>query len=160
MIKKFYILLAILVLLIQFIRPNRNEGKVYTSSDITYAVEVPDDVKIILDKACNDCHSNFTNYDGLWYLNIQPIGWWINHHIEEGKQHLNFSDFNTYSIKKKAHKMEEIAEQVQEGEMPMESYTWMHSESKLTEEEKNILINWANKSYRQLKSSNESNQKK
>lgn len=149
--KKILTGLAVALVIIQFIRPGRNNGNAYSSNDITHAIDVPDEVRIVLDKACNDCHSDYTNYDGLWYMNIQPIGWWINHHIEEGKHHLNFSVFNTYSLKRKAHKLEEVAEQVEYGEMPMGSYSRIHKEAKLTDAEKKLLVDWAMKNHKELK---------
>lgn len=133
------VLIALVV--IQFIRPSRNSGETYGPNDITKTVEVPGEVKSILDKACNNCHSDHTNYP--WYTNIQPVGWWMAHHVDEGVHELNFSQFNTYKLRRKLRKLEEIAEQVKEGEMPMDSYTWTHSEAKLSDQEKEVLINWA-----------------
>ena len=157
MLKKIGIILVVFLIIVQLIRPGRNAGEIYTSSDISKATEVPDDIKVLLDKSCNDCHSNYTNYDGLWYMNIQPVGWWINHHIEEGKEHLNFSEFNTYSLKRKLHKLEEIAEQLEEHEMPLNSYLWMHSDAKLSNDERNQLISWANLSIKRLSETNQDN---
>jgi hypothetical protein len=133
-------LVAALVI-IQFIRPERNEGIVYTATHISAAVDVPEQVKSILERSCNDCHSNKTNYP--WYFNTQPLAWWLADHIEEGKSELNFSEFDGYRLKRKLHKLEEIAEQVKEGEMPMESYTWLHPAAELSEHDKEVLISWA-----------------
>src|ERR1700758_1613083 len=90
-----------LLIIIQFIRPSKNTGEVYTANDISHSVNVPADVKNILEKACNDCHSNNTVYP--WYTNVQPFGWWINHHVNEGIHELNFSEFNTYKLRRKLH---------------------------------------------------------
>jgi hypothetical protein len=139
--KKILLGLLIVVVILQFIRPANNDSSENTSDTLAAAIPVPTEVDQILKAACNDCHSNHTN--NMWYQNIQPIGWWINHHIKEGKQELNFSIFNTYSAKRKAHKMEEIAEQVEAGEMPMDSYTWMHWNAKLSAEQKKMLVDWA-----------------
>ena len=94
----------------------------------------------ILQTSCFDCHSNYTNYP--WYTNIQPIGWWLNHHVDEGKEELNFSEFESYSLKRKLHKLEEIKEMVEEGEMPLSSYTLIHGDTKLSPEQKEILYTW------------------
>ena len=102
---------------------------------------VPGDVKLILEKACNDCHTNNTEYP--WYSNVQPIDWWLNDHIADGKKHLNFDEYTNKSLRFQYHKMEEIAEEIKDGGMPLDSYTWMHSEAKLTEVEKSRLIEWA-----------------
>ena len=65
--------------------------------------------------------------------------------MKEGKQHLNFSKWNEYSLKKKAHKMEELYEEVEEGEMPLKSYSWTHSEANLTAEQINAVVIWSKK---------------
>ena len=134
--KKFlYVVLAILIL-IQFIRPERNLGKAETENTIFVNAEVG----TILQTSCFDCHSNYTNYP--WYTNIQPIGWWLNHHVDEGKEELNFSEFESYSLKRKLHKLEEIKEMAEEGEMPLSSYTLIHGDTKLSPEQKEILYTW------------------
>jgi hypothetical protein len=139
--KKILLIILVALIAIQFIRPARNVSEAKPVSDITMAYNVPLNVQQILDKACRDCHSDYTNYP--WYDNIQPVAWWMDHHVEEGKEELNFSQFNTYSAKKKAHKLEEVAEQVGNGEMPLNSYTWMHKSSRLNDEERKILISWS-----------------
>jgi hypothetical protein len=141
--------LLVILITIQFIRPAKNQGEASGPEDITNSVNVPADVKNILVTSCYDCHSNYTNH--MWYENIQPIGWWIANHINEGKRELNFSVFNTYKDKRKAHKFEEIGEMVSEDEMPMSSYTWIHRKAKLNDEQKRLLINWATMGYEQFK---------
>src|ERR1700757_3469315 len=135
--KVLYVIIGLLGI-IQFIRPSKNLGEVYTKNDISHSVDVPANVKNILEKSCNDCHSNNTHYP--WYTNVQPLGWWLNHHVKEGIEELNFSEFNAYKLRRKLHKLEEIAEQVKEGEMPLGTYTWMHGEAKLSTAEQQILI--------------------
>jgi hypothetical protein len=139
--KKIFWSIVILLVLIQFFRPSRNSGEVYGANDITKAANTPAEVKSILKKACNDCHSDHTDYP--WYANLQPVGWWLANHVNDGKRHLNFSQFNTYKLSRKIHKLEETAELVKEGEMPMSSYTWIHSAAKLSEAEKEMLVKWA-----------------
>lgn len=131
--------LAIL-LAIQFIRPERNEGEAVTEMDVTHFVDVPDNVMTILQNSCYDCHSNRTNYP--WYANINPVGWWLNNHVEEGKSELNFSDFAQYDIKRMDHKLEEAAEEVEEGHMPLPAYTWIHREAELSPEQVSLIKEW------------------
>lgn len=142
MLKKIIITLLVLLVIIQFIRPTKNQ-----SADENKAVatvyDVPNDVQSILQNACYDCHSNYTTYP--WYTNIQPIGWWMQNHVNEGKHHLNFSIFASYPAKKQKHKLEEIIELVAEKAMPLDSYTWMHKEAKLTDQQRTALTNWAKK---------------
>jgi hypothetical protein len=102
---------------------------------------IPGDVKTILVKACNDCHSNNTTYP--WYSQIQPVAWWLDDHIQEGKKHLNISEFASYRLRKQYHKMEEVEEMLADGAMPLESYTYIHKDAKLTKEEKDKVIAWS-----------------
>ena len=134
--KKFLFAVIAILILIQFIRPERNLGKAETENTIFVNAEVG----TILQTSCFDCHSNYTNYP--WYTNIQPIGWWLNHHVDEGKEELNFSEYESYSLKRKLHKLEEIKEMVEEGEMPLSSYTLIHGDTKLSPEQKEILYTW------------------
>ena len=141
MLKKILIGLAVVLVAIQFYRPAQNVSSGPASNNIGNTYAVPEDVKAILSKACNDCHSNNTAYP--WYASIQPVAAWLDHHIEEGKGELNFDEFLSYKPRKAHHKMEEVNEMVKEGEMPLESYTWIHKDAVLTEAEKLALANWS-----------------
>src|SRR5690606_36909495 len=85
-------------------------------------------------------HSNNTVYP--WYTNIQPIGWWMASHINEGKEELNFSTFGTYAKERADHKLEEIIEVLDEGTMPLQSYLWMHGDAAVTQEESQLITAW------------------
>lgn len=137
---KILLSLLIVVVLIQLIRPMPNLSD-DNSKSIATAYVVPDNIQKMIQRACADCHSNNTNYP--WYSKIQPVAWWLNHHIEEGKAELNFSTFATYSLKKQAHKLHEVVEMIEENEMPLSSYTLIHKEAILNEVGKNELKNWA-----------------
>ncbi len=132
--------LLVLLVVIQFIRPARNLGNDNTNH-IAVKYPIPDSVEQILKVACYDCHSNLTEYP--WYANIQPVTWWLQHHVNEGKEELNFSEFNTYRIFRQYHKMEEVIKMVDEGEMPLASYTLIHTDAKLSETQKQALEQWA-----------------
>lgn len=134
-------LLAGLVV-IQFIHPKRNRSEGPQANYIGNVFTVPDDVKGILKKACNDCHSNNTEYP--WYSKLQPVDWWMDKHVKDGKKELNFDEYTHKSLRYQYHKMEEVIEMVKEGEMPLDSYTWVHKDAKLTDDEKNKIYNWAN----------------
>jgi hypothetical protein len=133
--------LLIVLLIAQFFQPSKNNGTAFDKQDITHAVTTPPEVKNILQSACFDCHSNQTQYP--WYSMITPINWWLKNHIDEGKRELNFSTFSSYDIKRQAKKMAETAEEVEEGHMPLDSYTWMHKEAKLTDGQKKLVADWA-----------------
>jgi hypothetical protein len=141
MVKKLLYVLLIALVVIQFFRPQKNLAAGQQVNAIATKYPVPDSVKNILAKACNDCHTNNTQYP--WYSNIQPLAWWLKHHVDEGKQELNFDEFTTYKPRKADHKMEEVMEQVEHDEMPLSSYTWVHKDAKLSNAEKTLLMQWA-----------------
>lgn len=141
-LKKILIGFAMLFVAIQFYRPARNESSAAPdANDITMKYAVPANVQQILRDACYDCHSNNTHYP--WYNNIQPVASWMANHVEEAKSELNFNEFGKRRIALQNHKLEEIIDEVKEGEMPLSSYTWMHSEAKLSPEQRQAIINWA-----------------
>jgi Haem-binding domain len=141
MVKKIAIGLLVALVIIQFFRPARNISSEKSSNDITNKYAVPASVQEILKTSCYDCHSNNTVYP--WYANIQPVAWWLADHVKEGKKELDFSEFLTYSPKKAHHKLEEVNEMVKEGEMPLQSYTIIHQNAKLSEPQKLEIATWA-----------------
>ncbi|TPE46404.1 heme-binding domain-containing protein [Pontibacter mangrovi] len=136
------ILVGILVLLVlmQFIRIDKTNPPVEPSKEFAALVNPPADVALILKESCYDCHSNETLYP--WYSNVAPASWFLKSHIDEGREHLNFSVWGDYTAKKANHKLEECIEMVEEGEMPLTSYTLLHPEGKLTAQEKEKLLTW------------------
>jgi Haem-binding domain len=141
MIKKIFIFLLLVFIAIQFFHPKPNKASGEQSHFIGNVYAVPADVKSILEKACNDCHSNNTRYP--WYSNIQPVDWWLTNHINNGKKHLNLDEFTSLNLSRQYNKLGGIADEVKEGGMPLNSYTWIHKDAILTEAEKTTLINWA-----------------
>ncbi|QIP11801.1 heme-binding domain-containing protein [Spirosoma aureum] len=141
MLRKVLLGLLVILVVIQFIRPEKNQSTGVSPNDITTKYAVPANVQPVLKRACFDCHSNNTTYP--WYDNIQPVSWWLNNHIKEGKDELNFSEFASYSPKKARHKLEEVGEAVTEGWMPLDSYLWIHHEAALKPEEAKLIADWA-----------------
>lgn len=139
--KVFGWLLLITLVVIQLFRPSKNIQAGMAANHISSQFAIPGDVKIILEKACYDCHSNTTRYP--WYFNIQPVGIWMNNHVEEGKRGLNFSEYTDKRLRFQYHKMEDLIDEVKKEEMPLDSYTWIHKDAILTDTEKNKLMDWA-----------------
>ena len=139
-IKKIGILLLILLVIIQFFTIDKTTQPTDVSKDIIALTSANREISTILKTSCYDCHSNQPVYP--WYTNIAPLSWWIKHHIKEGSQHLNFSEWGTYSKKRKNHKLDECAEMLIENEMPLTSYTIIHKEATLNDNQKNHLLNW------------------
>jgi hypothetical protein len=140
--KKILLAVVAVLIVIQFIRPAKNISDDRTQ-DISTKYHVPLQVNSILQSACNDCHSNKTVYP--WYAEIQPLGWWLNDHVTEGKRELNLSTFTQLPIAVQNHKLEEVIEMVKEREMPLASYTYLglHAEANLTDEQRELIVRWA-----------------
>ena len=141
--KKIVFFLLIILLISQFFGPEKNDGDLATVAAFIEETNPPENVQKILETTCYDCHSAKTRYP--WYNNITPINYWLADHVKDGKKHLNFSAWNTYSLKKKEHKMDELHEEVAEKKMPLESYTYTHSEAKLTQEQIDAVVTWGKK---------------
>lgn len=128
------------LVVIQFFRIDKTNPPVDRQKDYLSSMEVPLEIAQILKTSCYDCHSDEAIYP--WYSNVAPVSWMLKHHINEGREHVNFSTWMDYSEKKKISIHEEITEVLEEGEMPMLSYTLIHSDAKLSESSKAALISW------------------
>ncbi len=142
-IKKILLLLLIVFVLAQFFGPEKNQGDIATTDTFMEETNPPDEVVLILKQACFDCHSDFTRYP--WYNYITPVNFWLDGHIDHGKEELNFSEWNSYSVKRKDHKMEEVIEMVIKKEMPLPSYTWTHKDAMLSDTQVQSVKEWAEK---------------
>lgn len=140
-IKKILWLLLIVFLIAQFFGPDKNEGDLASIDAFLEETNPPEDVKLILKETCYDCHSDFTRYP--WYNNITPVNYWLNSHINHGKGHFNVSKWVGNSTKRKDHKFEELIEMVEAKEMPLNSYTWTHTEAKLSDAQIKAVVDWA-----------------
>ena len=141
-VKKIAIVLLIVLIGMQFYRPEKNKAEGDYVAAFEAETQPSVEVKQILKTACYDCHSANTEYP--WYDNIAPVSYWLADHIEDGKRHLNFSDWENYDSKKKDHKLEEVIEEVKEGKMPLNEYTWTHADANLSEDQISALLAWAN----------------
>jgi hypothetical protein len=142
-IKKIAIVIVVGLLIIQFFRPARNRSNKVSATDITTIYVIPVNVQQVLKTSCYDCHSNNTNYP--WYASIQPFGWLLAGHIKEGKAELNFSEFGSYSLRRQKSKLKGIENSIRDGSMPLGSYTLMHKEALLSNDEKALLLDWSMK---------------
>lgn len=125
---------------IQFMPTTRNQNKEVLETDFAKTFTVPTNIQSLLKNSCYDCHSNNTNYP--WYNKIQPISWFLEHHIKEGKKELNFSEFGGYSERRQKSKIKSVISQIKEEEMPLWTYTLIHSNSQLSENDKKLITNY------------------
>ncbi len=118
----------------------RNRSSAVLESDFTKTFNVPNDVENVLKTSCYDCHSNNTNYP--WYHTIQPVDWFMEGHITDGKKELNFNEFGDYSKRRQKTKLKSIISQIEADEMPLPSYTYIHWDAKLSKQQKKLLKDW------------------
>lgn len=137
-----YLLLIVLVglVVIQFINRPERVNEPVTQDDIIENLQVNADMAGLLKAACYDCHSNQPRYP--WYASIAPVSWSIAEHIEHGRDELNFSRWATYSARTRDHKLEEMVEEVEVGNMPLPGYVAMHKEANLSAEQFEMLKTW------------------
>ena len=140
--KKILIGLAVVLVLIQFVPRSINKSREILSADITKIYSVPDDVLSIFKNACYDCHSNHTRYP--WYSHIQPFRLFLDKHIKDGKEELNFSEYGLYSVRRQRNKLKAIREALEDGTMPLQSYRLMHPKARLTKKQKDTIVRWIN----------------
>jgi hypothetical protein len=151
-IKKILLAILVVLIIIQFIQPAHNKSEQLLATDIIKIYNIPDSVQKVLKTACYDCHSNNTNYP--WYAYVQPVGWILNNHIQNGKADLNFSEFGTYSVRKQKNKLRSIVNSIRDDEMPLSSYKLMHKSVRLSNDDKALIIDWTTKTKDNLSAKN------
>jgi hypothetical protein len=125
---------------IQFVPAVLNQSESIPKTDFMLVNDVPKDIKNKLQISCYDCHSNNTNYP--WYSKIQPGALFMENHIKNGKEELNFNEWTDYSDRRKKSKLKSIISQVKDDEMPLSSYTLIHKNASFSEDDKKKVISW------------------
>jgi hypothetical protein len=139
--KLLLIVVACLFVIAQFKRPAKTNPAVDHSVAVEGHMQMEPRIGAILDRSCNDCHSNKTRWP--WYANVAPVSWFVIDHVEEGREHMNFSEWGKYSSGERKALLGEFCELVTEEAMPLSSYTPLHPGSKLTDEDKKLICEWA-----------------
>ncbi|WP_159024049.1 heme-binding domain-containing protein [Formosa sp. L2A11] len=140
-IKKIFLLLLVAFIIAQFFGPEKNMGDLTSVEPFLTETNPPEHVKAILEETCYDCHSSHTRYP--WYSDFTPVNYWMAGHVNDGKKHLDFSAWDSYSNKKKDHKFEELIEMVEAKDMPLESYTITHKAARLSDADIDSVKEWA-----------------
>ena len=145
MVKKTLKVLAVVIvaaiIVLQFFSIDKTNPALVQAETLEATTVVPPDIGFIMGRSCNDCHSNQTIYP--LYANLQPMGWLLKSHIDDGRRQMNFSIWNTYQPKRRSKKLGEICEQIEAKEMPLPSYLWIHRDAVLSENESRALCDWA-----------------
>ena len=128
---------------IQFVPTELNQSDIVPKTDFLLVNNPPENISTLLQESCYDCHSNNTDYP--WYNKIQPTAWFLENHIADGKEELNFNEWDAYSNRRKNSKLKSIISQVEDDEMPLLSYTLIHKDAKLSKSEKTLIIDYMKK---------------
>jgi hypothetical protein len=139
-LKWLSVVVVVVLIGLQFVRPARTNPSVDPSQTIHAHLQVTPQVAAILDRSCQDCHSNSSRWP--WYSNVAPVSWFVIDHVNHGRSHLNLSEWGGLDNRKASKKLEEICEEVQDGEMPIASYTYVHWSAKLAPEDVKTLCEW------------------
>ena len=139
-LKWVLVVIATALVVVQFIRPAKNISNGPAVSNIAQAYIVPPKVLAVLERSCYDCHSNNTAYP--WYAEVQPVGWYLNKHIQDGKRGLNYDEYLTYRVMKQYRRFKDVIDKIESDEMPLPSYLLIHRYARLSGEEKQELVQW------------------
>jgi Haem-binding domain len=133
--------IAIVFVAIQFVGPEKSNPPVEATRTIQANTQITPEVDAIITRACQDCHSHQTRWP--WYSHVAPVTWFLVDHVNDGRRHLNFSEWATYNPKRMSKKLEEMRDEVEKGDMPLKSYLLLHSEAKLSQDDIQKLGEWA-----------------
>ncbi|MDO4224924.1 MAG: heme-binding domain-containing protein [Bergeyella zoohelcum] len=139
---KIALYIVVVFALVQFIPVDRTNPPVQTSNNFAHIFKTPKEVEQILRKACYDCHSNETIYPR--YAFVAPISWSVKHHINKGRKHLNFSEWGTYNQDLKEGMLRNSVADIEQNRMPLAGYIAQHPEAQLTDQEKQLVIDYLN----------------
>ena len=139
-VKIIAIILLVAFVGIQFVPVDRNQSEGVPKTDFMLVNDVPSDIKNKLQVSCYDCHSNNTKYP--WYNKVQPVAWFLEEHIKEGKAELNFNEWDSLSSRRKVSKLRSMIKQIESGEMPLASYTLIHKDAIFSEEETKQVVKY------------------
>ncbi|MDO6811887.1 heme-binding domain-containing protein [Tenacibaculum soleae] len=142
-VKIIALVLVVCFVGIQFMPTELNQSNIVPKTDFLLVNNTPKNINTLLQTSCYDCHSNNTSYP--WYNKIQPIAWFLENHIADGKEELNFNNWDTYSTRRKNSKLKSIINQIKNNEMPLSSYTLIHKNAKLSTPEKTLVIDYIKK---------------
>ncbi len=127
-------------ILIQWYRPAKNVQQKPTAKDFLRQEKAPEQIAQLFQNSCYNCHSNYTNY--FWYDNIAPASWYVDGHITDAQAQLNFSNWGAIDDRSRDILLSSIVSVLNEERMPLPSYTLLHTDAKLSAEEKEAIISW------------------
>jgi hypothetical protein len=137
MLKRILLIVVLLLIVAQFIRPARTNAAIDPAKEL----QAPQPVAAILQRSCNDCHSNRTVWP--WYAQVAPVSWLLARDVRVGRQEMNLSEWTAMTPRRQANKLKNICEQVEQHDMPLWFYLPLHPKAKLTDADRKILCDWS-----------------
>jgi hypothetical protein len=144
----FGVLVAVFALL-QFTNPARTNPPLPPGGDISATNPPPPQIAALLRAACYDCHSDETRWP--WYSHVAPVSWLVVSDVNDGRERLNFSDWPRALPERAAKRLERMSEELDYKEMPPAKYTALHPAARLTDAQRQELIQWADREAERLK---------
>ncbi len=132
-----YILPACIVVLSLATMPTKSPS---AGNDILSGAQIDPNVRAILERSCQDCHSEATHYP--WYSYVAPVSFLIRSDVIHGREHLNLSRWSEYSLQRKERSLSEIANQVKDRDMPLPQYTLIHRNARLSDADVDAVFRW------------------
>ncbi|RIW14124.1 cytochrome C [Algoriphagus lacus] len=133
--------IAVIGIAVQFVPNELPAVESNNPGDLIGSGIVSEEISGILKTSCYDCHSNETQYP--WYSNVAPVSWLVSKDVREAREELNFSTWQDYDMMEQLEKLDDIAIEVKEGEMPLGIYTVIHSSAKLDDAQRQLIVEWA-----------------
>ncbi len=147
-VKIVLLILAIIIVAIQFVPNKLPENKPADEKDIANSAFITQDIMTMLKTSCFDCHSNQTHFP--WYAKLAPSSWLLASDINQGRSKLNFSEWESLGKRKQISKLEDIKEEINSGDMPLKSYILIHRNSKLSADQVAALVKWTEETSKKI----------
>jgi Haem-binding domain len=136
-VRALLVIAAIVVLTSYFTRPQSSAN---SHSPLLVGAKIDSGTRQLIERSCRDCHSDTTRYP--WYSYVAPVSWLIDYDVQQGREHLNLSRWEEYSLIRRERALSEIANQVRDGAMPLWQYTWIHRNTRLSNADADAIFQW------------------
>ena len=117
-------------------------------NDFIASTQPPENVAAMLRAACYDCHSDETRWP--WYSHVAPISWQIAQDVNDGRKHINLSEWPADpDLAQK--KLQHMSDEIDDNDMPLSKYTLIHKDARLTTAQRNEMTQWLDAQVDKLK---------
>jgi Haem-binding domain len=148
-VRPFLLILVLAFIAIQFVPVARTNPAFDPKLAIDHQVQVPAEVKAILDRSCKDCHSDET----MWplYARIAPVSWLLANDVRDAREKMNLSEWGAMDADAARDVLIEVCRQVKKGQMPLGLYRLIHREAVLRPSDVTALCTWSDTTRKALR---------